>query len=278
MGINCPYRIRDNRIFAKQVERYSSIDIESWFKNFQKKKCLILNCFIMKLKWGALVVDGRNKIGGHVASKNRAGAYLRTKVTPVNPQSVDQNVVRNRFTIYSQGWRGLTQAQRDAWNAAVGDYATTDIFGDLKNPTGFNLYQRLNNNLVTVGASAVTSPPIPAAVGVVVADSLTAEDDTVAESLSLVMSEAVPANTAVKVFATPAISAGKSYVKNQYRLVSTLDAAESTPYNLLAEYQAKYGNITQTGMKIYVKLEAINTNTGQAGTPSEVSTIIATSS
>jgi hypothetical protein len=231
----------------------------------------------MKLKWGALVVDGRNKIGGHVASKNRAGAYLRTKVTPVNPQSVDQNTARNRFTIYSQGWRGLTQAQRDAWNAAVGDYATTDIFGDLKNPTGFNLYQRLNNNLVTVGASAITSPPIPESVGEVVATGLTAEDDTVAESLSLTMAGAVPADTAVKVFATPAISAGKSYVKNQYRLVTTLDAAESSPYDLLAEYQAKYGSITQTGMKIFVKLVAVNTNTGQQGTPSEVSAIIAAS-
>ena len=30
----------------------------------------------MKMKWGALVVDGRGKIGGQVASKNRAGAYL----------------------------------------------------------------------------------------------------------------------------------------------------------------------------------------------------------
>jgi len=28
----------------------------------------------MKIKWGALVTDGRGKIGGQVASKNRSSA------------------------------------------------------------------------------------------------------------------------------------------------------------------------------------------------------------
>lgn len=231
-----------------------------------------------KIKWGAAIIDGRGKIGGHVLSKNRAGAYIRTKVTPVNPQSSAQLGVRNRFTIYSQGWKGLTQAQRDAWNAAVSDYQRTDIFGDLRSPTGFNLYQRLNNNLVNVGESAITSPPLPQSVGEVVATSLTAEDGTVAQSLSLVMAGAVPANTAVKVFATAPQSPGKSFVKSQYRQVTTLDAAESTPYDLLAEYQAKFGSTGEAGQKIFVKLEAVNTNTGQVGTPSEVSAIVAVSS
>jgi hypothetical protein len=49
----------------------------------------------MKMKFGAIVTEGRGKIGGHVASKNKSGAYLRTKVTPVNRQSVAQsNVLR----------------------------------------------------------------------------------------------------------------------------------------------------------------------------------------
>ena len=40
------------------------------------------------MKFGALVVDGRNKIGGQVASKNRAGAYLRNKVTPSKKRTI----------------------------------------------------------------------------------------------------------------------------------------------------------------------------------------------
>lgn len=69
----------------------------------------------MKLNWSGFgAVDGRGKIGGHVASKNRSGAYARIKVTPVNPQTTFQQVARNLLTSLSQGWRALTQAQHDS--------------------------------------------------------------------------------------------------------------------------------------------------------------------
>lgn len=226
----------------------------------------------MKTKWGLMVVEGRGKLGGHVASKNRGGAYFRTKVTPVNPQSSSQLGVRNRFATYSQNWKGLTAAQRAAWNAAVGDFTTTNVFGDVVTPSGANLYQKLNNNLVTVGESAITSPPTPAAVGEFVASTLTAESGT--QSLSLTSGGAVPANTAIKVFATKQLSAGKSFIKNEYRLITTLAAAATSPMDILTPYQAKFGDIDQVGAKISVKCVAVNTNTGQEGTPSEVSDIV----
>ena len=198
---------------------------------------------------------------------------LRNKVTPVNPQTSYQLGVRNRLTNFSQGWRGLTQGQRDGWNASVSDFAKTDIFGDLRNPTGFNLYQRLNNNLSVVGAAAITAAPLPAAVGVVVSTALAAAAG--AGSMSLTMAEAVPADTAVKVFATAPQSAGRSFVKSQYRLIATLPAAEASPYDLAAEYIAKFGSVGAAGQKVFVKTVAINTTTGQSGTPSEVSAIVA---
>jgi hypothetical protein len=226
----------------------------------------------MKMKFGAIVVDGRGKIGGHVASKNRAGAYLRTKVTPVNAQTSYQLGVRNRFTQLSQAWRSLTQEQRDSWNSAVSDFQKTDIFGDLHSPTGFNLYQRLNNNLLLIGESVIDTPPLPSSVDEVVASSLTAESDT--QSLSLVLTDDVPSNTNVKVFATAPQSAGKSFVKSEYRLIGVLDPEETTPVDLLADYQAKFGSTGSDGQKIFVKVQAVNATTGQTGTPSEVSAVV----
>jgi len=227
----------------------------------------------MKMKFGAIVVDGRGKIGGHVASKNRGGAYLRTKVTPVNAQTGYQNAIRNRFTTLSQGWRGLTPTERDAWNAAVADYARTNIFGDLHQPTGFNLYQRLNNNLVTIGEAAITTPPLPSAVGEVTAVSLAIAAG--AGTMSLVMGAVVPAGTNVKVFATAPVSAGKSFVKSEYRLIDILAPAAATPVNLKAAYEAKFGSVGVAGQKVFVKLTAVNAATGQEGTPSSVSGIVA---
>ena len=117
-----------------------------------------------KLKFGMIVTDMRGKLGGHVFSKNRSGAYSRTKVTPVNPQTASQTAVRSLFAQISQGWSGLTQANRDSFNGRVADYSKTDVFGDLKNPSGKALYQRLNQNLGISNQSLITVAPSPVGV------------------------------------------------------------------------------------------------------------------
>jgi hypothetical protein len=226
----------------------------------------------MKAKFGMVVVAGSGKIGGHVASRNKAGAYFRTKVTPVNPQTSAQLAVRNRLGTRSQAWRGLTDPQRAAWNSAVGAFAKTDIFGDLKNPSGFNLYQALNNNLVTVGAAPIASPPVVGAVLTVTVTSISPAAGT--GLIPMVLSAAVPAGTAVKVFATAPQSPGVSFVKSEYRLITTLPAATATPVALGAVYQAKFGTWL-VGQKLFFKLVFVNTTSGQQSLPIQVATISA---
>ncbi len=227
----------------------------------------------MKAKFGAIVVDGRGKIGGHVASKNRAGAYIRTKVTPVNPQSESQLTVRNRFTDLSQAWRGLTEDQRAAWNAAVADYAKTNVFGDIKNPTGAQLYQRLNNNLVNVGSAAIDVPPIPSAVFAF--SSFSFAVSTGGGTMLLTFAPVIPATDKILVFGTPAVSPGKSYVKNLLRQIDVLTTADLTGADIAPTWEAKFGPIPAAGQKIILQLKAVNVATGQAGVPLEASAIVA---
>lgn len=224
-----------------------------------------------KAKFGMIVTDMRNKLGGHVFTKNRAGAVVRTKVTPSNPQTVDQSSVRNRFTGLSQAWRNLTQAQRDAWNAAVASYQRTDIFGDLRSPSGINLFQRLNNVLLSVAESVIDTPPLPSAVENVYAVSMTAA--VAAPAMSIILNEAVPADTAVKLFATAPLSAGRSFVKSQFRLIDVIATLGATPHNALAAYVAKFGSTGEIGQKIFVKTVPVNTVTGQEGSAAIVSVI-----
>jgi hypothetical protein len=227
----------------------------------------------MKMKFGAIVTDGRGKIGGHVASKNRSGAYLRTKVTPVNPQQPDQMAVRARFANLSSAWRGLTETQRAAWNAAVSDYAKTDIFGDLKNPTGAQLYQRLNNNLVNIGQAAISVPLSPKAIPTMESIELAAAAG--AGTMTLTYSPAIPATVAFLVRATPAVSAGVSFVKSEYRQIAVIVTADASPYNLAVEYEAKFGDIGPATSKVFVQVVPIVIATGQAGPALSTSAIVA---
>jgi hypothetical protein len=227
----------------------------------------------MKIKFGALVTAGSGSIGGHVATKNRSGAVLRTKVTPTNPSTAAQAAVRSLFSSLSQSWRSLTQAQRDAWNAAVTDFSRTDVFGDLRNPSGFNLYQRLNNVLSQVGAFILTVPPTPASVPLVEITSLTAA--SVTPSLSVGFSPTpVGEHTAIIVRATPAMSAGKSFVSSEYRVIGVLHEVTPTPYDALADYQSIFGTIGNEGQQIFVSFTPVNTTSGQTGVASKASCII----
>lgn len=191
-----------------------------------------------KIKFGMMMTDARGKLGGQVFSKNRSGAYVRTKVTPVNGQTTAQTGVRSIFGAISQQWSGLTQPQRDAFDGAVEDWARTDIFGDLKNPTGKNLYQRLNNQLIVAGLSPITAPPLklemPDAVVSVVNIDLTAD------TITLTGADA-NASTRVVVFATAPLSQGTKFVKNRLRQIDSFAGNAAVPGDLYTAYVAKFG-------------------------------------
>lgn len=226
----------------------------------------------MKAKFGAMLVDGRGKLGGHVFSKNRGGSYVRTKVSPVNPQTTYQSAVRSLFSTLSQNWRGLTPVQRSAWDSAVSNFTSTDVFGDVKTPTGKNLYLKLNANLDLVDVSPISTPPLPAGAGSV--DTLSIAADASASTLTITFTPTpVPADTAFLVEATAQVSAGKSFLKNKYRVLTYIDAAGTSPLAAGTLYETRFGDLT-TGLKLGVRLTPINKVTGEKGVPLAAETIV----
>lgn len=226
----------------------------------------------MKVKFGSLVVDGRGKVGGHVLSKNRGGAYMRTKVTPINPQTSFQTEARQRLTTFSQGWRALTEDERAAWNTSVQNFTSTDVFGDIKKPSGINLYVRLNANIELGGGTAITAPPSLATSPEPV--TLTVTADASPQALSAVFAATpVPADTAYVIEATSQQSPGRSFLKNQYRVLTVLAAAATSPANLLAAYTARFGALVE-GQKIGFRVYAIDLLTGIKGQPTTYETIV----
>jgi hypothetical protein len=217
----------------------------------------------MKAKFGSIVVAGSGKIGGHVASRNRAGSYFRTKVIPVNPSTSFQQAIRNRLTSLSQAWKALTPVQRAAWNAAVGDYAQTDVFGDIRNPSGFNLFQKLNNNLLIIGASQISVPPVPGAVYAPTSASLVIVTGT--PDMTLTFAGAIPATDKVKLYATPPLSQGVNFVKSEFRLIGIMTNANTSPFSIKSMYDAKFGAVTVNGLKVFIKMVGVNATTGQEG-------------
>jgi len=218
----------------------------------------------MKVKFGAAIVDGRGKLNGWVFSKNRGGSYARTKVTPTNPQTANQSLVRNRLTGFSQGWRGLTQSVQASWREAVANFPKTDVFGDTKLASGINLYVWLNSNLDQIGVGALTNPPLPQAVANV--DTITSAAAAGAATFTVAYTPTpVPADTAFIIETTRQVSPGKTFLKNEFRFLTFADAAAASPADIKAAYVARFGALV-AGQKIGVRVSPINKLTGQKGT------------
>lgn len=214
----------------------------------------------MKIKFGAIVTDGRNKIGGHVASKNKGGNYLKTKSTPTNPQTAAQSAVRSAFGALAQSWRGLTAAQRASWNSGASNFPYTDIFGDSKVLSGFGLFMQLNGNLNAVGATLLTTCPSPASVDSIT--SLTFENDGGSFSLASVPT-AVPAGYAGVLLGTAGLSAGRAFAKSENRQIGVVAETVGLVTNYQDSYTAVFGTTGDGSTNIYASAFLVNLSTGQ---------------
>lgn len=219
----------------------------------------------MKAKFGAIVVDGRGKVGGHVFSKNRGGAYMRTKVTPSNPQTSAQSEARALLSSLSQSWSGLSKYERLAWINAVTDYSTTDIFGDIKSPSGLNLYVKMNANRSNIGLPPI-SAPLPK-VEVPSTQITNAILHSATGILDLSFSDGNANGTQVLIRATPPLSAGVSFVKSQFRVIGH-DVITGGSLSLPDSYVPKFGSISN-GSNVHVSIQLVMSN-GQKSTTQQL--------
>lgn len=215
-----------------------------------------------KIKFGMMMTDARGKLGGQVFSKNRSGAYIRTKVTPSNPQTQAQAQVRSNLATLSTGWNSLTASQIAQWNGSVDDWASTDVFGDIKKPTGKNLYVKLNVNLLNSEQPTVANPPakleLPALVGV---------DVDVTKATNKLEIDGLPAfaDGVYQVEACAPVSIGVNFVKNKFRVISYETQATAGVVDVSTAYNAKFGSVA-AAENIFFRIRAIGEN-GQAGVP-----------
>jgi hypothetical protein len=223
----------------------------------------------MKIKFGAIVTDGRGKIGGHVASKNRGGAYLRTKVTPTNPQTTAQLKARGVLTSLSQAWSALSDDARLAWNSAVSSWSATDIFGDIKKPTGLNLFIKINTNLANIDQPALNLPPEK--IELPVSFLIGATYDVSTGVMVLNFDSSASSGIAVLVRATPALSQGVSFVKSQLRVIGYEDQV-STEVTLTGNYADKFGSIS-AGDNVYVTAQFVLPS-GQKSIESKIKLVV----
>ena len=229
-----------------------------------------------KILFGVGIADARNKLGGHVFSRNRNGGYVRMKVSPSQPRSASVLNVRANFTDVTKAWGGsLTDAERAAWNSLAASNPVPDQFGNPQTLTGAQIYMKVNRNLFTVGQARLDTAPSNLS-----ATSLTSLSGAAAAAAATFTLTFTPtplgADDYLVFYLTPQLSAGRTYFTPYLKIVyADSSGAATSPHDIKAAYVAKFGALLE-GAKIGVIGFTINGTNGGASSPASALVTVAT--
>ena len=215
-----------------------------------------------RIKFGMMMTDARGKLGGHVFTKAKSGATIRTKVTPLNPKTSAQSEARSALGANSQAWRTLSETQRLAWNSAAQEVSKTNAFGDTYFPSGKNYFTAVNNNLRNVGSSVILDPPV--LVEMAGLTSVQVDFDLLAEQIDIApVLVGNAGDTFLVCNATSGLSAGRFNFSGKYRKFNAY-APEGLPINTVIydDYVSKFG-VPSAGQKVCFEFYLVHAVTGQ---------------
>jgi len=184
---------------------------------------------------------------GETHAHNRYGQYVRSRSTPVNPNSTAQGAVRARLSVNAAAWRAITENQRAGWESLGSQMTRTDALGQSYALNGFGAYVSVNNNLAAAGGALIDDAP-----ALVTPEGLsTAVITTTAGTLSVAYTATpLPTGTKLLTYASPQRSPGRAF-EGDLRLIAVSAAAAASPANVLSAYSARFG-APVVGNKIFL--------------------------
>jgi len=212
----------------------------------------------MLIKWGSIVVKGSGKLGGHVYTTTRTGATVRTNGNVKNPRTEYQKATRGEFSVLTQNWRQLTNAQRQSWRTAEGEFTRTNRFGDVVRLTGKNLYESLNFQRKIIGLPPLDFAPAPIQLGI---NSIANVIFDVGGAL-IDITGAFEEEGRYVIIGTKPISEGIEYVNNRTRILGVIDGrigggGVGDPADVYDLYEARFGE-PNAGDRVFIGTYAIN--------------------
>ena len=226
------------------------------------------------VKFGGGVSEMRGKEAGIIYSRNAYGSYVKQKVSPVNPQTSKQLGQRTLMGNLAQTWAALSAGEKASWTNLGEQVTRVNRFGDTTYYTGFGIYMKLNRNIVLAGGTALDEAPTVPEIPVQTITALAA--DVSSTEINLTMGVTTYAGFVAQVYMTNNILTGRSFVKNYYRLITSIASAGATPYNLYTDWNAYFGNLLVADAKLFLKVKMVHIASGFEGVPvTESTTIIA---
>ena len=199
----------------------------------------------MKLKH----ISRNEKDGSTVVFAGRYGLVSRRRVIPTNPRTERQSEVRRHLAEQARRFGDLTDAQREAWNAAAATYRSHPRQGQSGPLTGLHLFIRVNCKLALFGLEPLNTPPPPPEFPELAPQDLVITNTAGVIAVKLVCPADPGDNTVLR--ASPPQSAGVGTCR-EFRIIGTCPAPVAGLADITEHYANCFGE-PPVGRRIFLR-------------------------
>ncbi|MCK5603745.1 hypothetical protein KAR91_17795 [Candidatus Pacearchaeota archaeon] len=184
---------------------------------------------VIRANGGYIVIADEQRSGSKgntTFSRNKGGAYARSRATPTNPNTNRQQAARSVFGSRASAWNTLTEVQRAQWDTYAETHTTKNALGQDIHISGMSWYVMLNSRLADAGSTLKTTPPPTTAMAALTTMTCTFTDE---DTISVAFTGTVSGTGKIQLWQTPPGSKGSSPNQKQSRLVGYSALAPTTP-------------------------------------------------
>jgi hypothetical protein len=216
-----------------------------------------------KVKPTTLVSDFVGKEGGKLSgicySHNHYGLYVKTWKKPANPQTAYQTAVRNNYGLIVEAWQGLSNSQYQTWFDLSITQSFSNRLGESSELSAWNLFVKLNTNLLLTGGAIQLIAPVPA---VFHNYSLFSFSYSSIRSVFIVTPIVGVSDSFVKyiISLSKPFSPGKHYMKENFAIFGVSRGVFNVT---LASYITRFPDSpSPIGLKVFCNIIAVDTRSG----------------
>jgi hypothetical protein len=192
------------------------------------------------------------KLGLTVTWPGLNGLIRRTLVTPRNPRSAAQQVVRQNLASQAAAYDQLTDVEQQAWIAAAAQMQSKPTLGQSGPLTGLQLFIKVNCALLAIGGEPVTVPPAKPLLEPLPIDALAITNAAGVITLRLHTTASPPDGTMLRACAPQ--HSGSRRGEN-YRLLGLLGSPVSNYITITTDYTDRFG-VPAVGSRVFVSVNA----------------------
>lgn len=210
----------------------------------------------------SLLTQASGSVAGATFSRNRGGLYIRARSIPTNPNSEQQQVVRNAITSLIGRWSTvLTPSQRNGWSDYAESVPVMNKLGDSVTRSGVNMYMRSNVSRLQAGLTPVDTRPSFNNFGVIENIELglaVADDQEAVVAWTGSQPWAGETGSALLVYLSRPVDPSVNWFRGPYRLAAVLAGNTGTPLTSPQTIDLPFSSPAGSSLRGYARVTRVD--------------------